>query len=283
MQDLQRNVEPLIACSTGAISRWPDHTGYDRVVRWCPDIPAETFEIMLYDAWYPDLETAIRRIRDLALTVTTVHADKDIPNALLDDRDRAMRIWETNCAFASAVGASALVVHLWGYPVSDRQVDTQIAAIPDLVRIADTHGVSLAVESIPCLDRTPLEHLEKIVAIDDRVRVALDTEFLAIHDQLDAALEQAWLWDDARVVQVHLKDFDGEGFDADGGRRYLHPGEGDIPFARWIPALLAKGYRGPLTLESPVLLPDGKLNLDKLHHSLRLIRGWAGRDMAPES
>jgi sugar phosphate isomerase/epimerase len=144
--------------------------------------------------------------------------------------------------------------------------------LPRLIDIAEAEDVQLAIETIPCTVGTPLENLERVVAADGRASIVLDTEFLSMHDQLDAALDAPFIWDDARVVHIHIKDFDGATEAPDGRRRYLHPGEGAIPFGRWFSEVAARGYRGPLSLEATVVGRDGDVDIDELNDSLAKLR-----------
>ena len=40
------------------------------------------------------------------------------------------------------------------------------------------------------------------------VLIALDTEFLAMHNQLEAVSKADWLWQQNRVRHIHIKDYD---------------------------------------------------------------------------
>jgi sugar phosphate isomerase/epimerase len=267
---------PLVVCSTGAISRGPDATDDQLIDRWCPEIDADAFEIMYYDPWYGRSDDIAARIRDLGLRCVGTHAEKSIgPNLVSDDTDARGQCFThlaENCRFTRTIGASVLVLHLWGLPDGDAKLDQQLAALPRLIDIAEGEGVRLAIETIPCTVHTPLENLERVIAADARTRVVLDTEFLSMHGQLDAALDAASIWDDERVVHIHVKDFDGELEEEDGRRRYLHPGEGSIPFGRWFSEVAARGYRGPISLESTVVGRAGEVDIDRLNRSLARLR-----------
>ena len=59
---------------------------------------------------------------------------------------------------------------------------------------------------------SPLENVRRALERDDRCRVTLDTEFLAHHAELDAALADDALWE--RVAHIHVKDYAGSLRDA---------------------------------------------------------------------
>ena len=267
---------PLVVCSTGAISRGPDATDDQLIDRWCPEIEADAFEIMFYDPWYGRTGEIAARIRDLGLRCVAVHAERSIgPNIVADDAAARAEVDDhlrENCRFAREIGAAVVILHLWGLPDGDARLDEQLAALPRLIDIALDEGVQLAVETIPCTVGTPLGNLERVIAADGRARVVLDTEFLSMHGQLDDALDNATIWSDDRVVHIHIKDFDGREVDGGGRRRYLHPGEGDIPFGRWLSRVAAHGYRGALSLESSVVGPAGEVDIARLNDSLARLR-----------
>ncbi len=88
-----------------------------------------------------------------------------------------------------------MVLHLWGLPDADALIDGQLEELPTLLDIADQHNVMLAVEAIPCVVHDPLGLIHRVLDTDSRAKVALDTEFLGMHDQLDDVFAADWLWD----------------------------------------------------------------------------------------
>lgn len=100
--------------------------------------------------------------------------------------------------------------------------------------------------------------------------MALDTEFLALHDQLDAVFAASWLWQERPVRHVHLKDFDGLLASKD-GRRYLHPGEGQVNFRRFVQQLRTAGFDGALSLEARAIDAEGQIEAARIQASLQFI------------
>ena len=132
--------------------------------------------------------------------------------------------------FAAAIGANQMVLHLWDLPESDSDLPGRLDAVVIAADVADKHSVRLLIETIPCRVSTPLRNVQRVLEHEPRVGVALDTEFLAMHGELEEALAADWLWNDGRVGHVHVKDYDGSLSESDGSRRYLMPGEGRIDF-----------------------------------------------------
>lgn len=103
------------------------------------------------------------------------------------------------------------------------------------------------------------------------VRVALDTEFLALHDQLDAVFAASWLWQEKLVRHVHLKDYDGH-ISSEGVRRYLHPGAGKVDFRRFVQQLQAAEFDGALSLEARAIDAEGQVEVARIQASLQFIK-----------
>jgi sugar phosphate isomerase/epimerase len=98
---------------------------------------------------------------------------------------------------------------------------------------------------------------------DPRCRVTLDTEFLALHGQLDQAHE---LGD--RIAHVHVKDFDPSVWGTR-PRRYLLPGEGVLDLDGFLERL---PYDGTLTLELSAVRDDGGIDADRLEAAAAWLR-----------
>ena len=161
-----------------------------------------------------------------------------------------------------------LILHLWGHPDSDDRFADNLAVLPDCLAMAERHGLTLAVETIPCRSGDPLGNVRRAVEQDNRCTIALDTEFLALHQQLEAALDADWLWQNQPVRHIHIKDYDGAIYSTDNYRRYLHPGEGTIDFPHFFAALKARHYNGYISLEASVVNRDGTRDIEKLRRSL---------------
>jgi sugar phosphate isomerase/epimerase len=242
--------------STGFVNRFPDAAPHEAIVEWFPQLDCDGFELSIGRAW-----NTVRVEHDLGaagLRFATAHADKRIGAELLDDPHAALAELERNCRLAAALGAEIVVFHLWELPVGDRLLEQNLALLPDCLDVADSAGVTLAVETIPCSAGSPLENVHRALDFDDRCRATLDTEFLARHGPLDAAIGDDGLWE--RLVHIHVKDYGGSLRDGSGARRYLIPGEGGIDFESVFAALRRRHYQGALTLEISALTADGNVD-----------------------
>ena len=264
-----------LLCSTGAFGRYPTLIDHKDIVRYAPPLPVAGFEIMYYPDWTTHIEEVARDLLATGLRFPALHVEKDAGPALVSEeagRRAQGREWlRASCRLGQLVGARVAVFHLWGLPDSDEHLDRNLAILGECIEIAVEHEMELAVETVPCTKSTPLEIIRRVIEQDERCYVALDTEFLAIHQQIEAALEADWLWSDSRVRHIHLKDYDGEQYTADGYRRYLHPGEGRLDFAHFFACLKERHFRGNLSLEASIVNPDGSRDIEKLQRSLASI------------
>lgn len=263
-----------LLCSTGAFSRFPDHTGYQAALTYGPHLDVDGFELMFYPHWYDELDQVASILSRSGLAFPAIHAEKNIGVLLgkddLTQRQEGVRRLEANCRLGQQLGSEVLILHLWGWPELDDQLENNLALLEQCMDIAQRYNVLLALETIPCRKTDPLSNIHHAIKRDQRSQVALDTEFLALHHQLHVVFEQSWLWQH-RIRHVHIKDFGGS-LSVDGKRRYLHPGEGSIDFKGFFLGLQQKHYTGNISLESPAIDEHGNVNLEKLHDSLAFLR-----------
>ena len=255
--------------STGLVNRFPDAAPHDAIAEWLPRLAVDGFALAIGHTW--DLPRVEDDLGALGLTFVTAHADKRIGSVLVDEPRQALATLETNCRLAATLGATIVVLHLWELPLGDRRLDENLVLLADCLDIADACDVTLTVETIPASVGSPLANVYRALESDSRCRATLDTEFLALHNELEAALEDDALW--ACVSHVHVKDFDGTLRDRKGARRYLIPGEGTIDFEAVFDALRRYRYESALTLEVSAVTADGRIDANRLREA----EAWLGR------
>lgn len=265
-----------LLCSSGAFGRYPILIDHLDIARYAPPLPIDGIEIMYYPEWTPRIEEIAADLLATGLRFPALHVEKNAAPAMLneDAAERAKgRAWLVgSCQLGKLVGARVAVFHLWGTPGSDEQIERNLSILSECIDIAEEYNMQLAVETIPCVKSTPLEIIQRVIEHDNRSRVALDTEFLAIHKQIEQALDSPWLWSPGLVQHIHLKDYDGQQYTPEGYRRYLHPGEGKLDFARIFAALKQRQFNGNLSLEASVVSPDYTRDSPKLLSSLEHLR-----------
>lgn len=234
--------------------------------------------MIFYPDWYQSSSSISAALATSGLRFPVLHTEKSIGPLLGSDRPAdhvlALERLAQNCQFAQVIGAHTVILHLWGLPESDDHIERNLNSLAACLSIAGTYGVVLAIETIPCRRADPLTHVRHAIEQDQRCQVALDTEFLAIHQQLEAALSSDWLWHTPRVRHIHIKDYDGQMVDSHGVRRFLHPGEGQIPFNNVFVVLKQRDFAGSISLEASALAADGAVDIDRIQCSLALLRAY---------
>jgi len=268
-----------LLCSTGTVNRYPDLTDYHSILVYGPEIEVDGFELMYYPDWTPAIQHIAEDLRDSDLRFPAIHAEKGIGPALVssqrEEREQGWRWMQASCRLGSLLGARLLIFHLWGLPGSDEKIEQNLQYLEDCITLTEKFGLQLAVETIPCRRADPLSNVRLAMEQDARCLVALDTEFLAMHNQLEAALHADWLWQHNRVQHIHVKDYDPDKYSTDNYRRYLHPGEGSINFVQFFQLLRQRNFSGFISLEASVVNRDGTRDMQRLNKSLAFLRQFA--------
>ena len=265
-----------LLCSTGTFSKFPDLTDYRSILTYGPELAVDGFELMFYPDWSTEIEQIATALLKSRLRFPAIHAEKGIVPALLSsrsgEREQGWQWMQANCQLGKSLGADLLIIHLWGLPDSDEKIEQNLQFLNDCRKIAEDCGLKLVVETIPCKYNDPLSNIYRAVEKEPDILVALDTEFLAMHNQLEAALEADWLWQHNRVCHIHIKDYDGTTYSTDNLRRYLHPGEGSINFPKFFDALRLRKFSGNISLEASIVNQAGIRDIDKLRKSLSMLQ-----------
>lgn len=262
-----------ILCSTGAIVGRANGFDHRLIIRYRDDIDADGFELMMLKAFYDNLPGIAGELNRANVPVSTIHFEKDI-TALLglgndEDRREGLRLFTENIRMGDAVGAKKAVFHLWDGRFSARQVKQGIMLLETLYEICDRHGVELVVETVPC-KTSPFSIVGEIAERYPDARFTFDTRHVHFCRETETFL-QSPLWH--RIGHLHISDYSGKTVPDMWGvtRPILHPGEGIIDFEPFFAAM--KDYHGgTVTLESPVMFPDGSHDIPKLNKTLAYLR-----------
>ncbi|MBR7184751.1 MAG: sugar phosphate isomerase/epimerase [Clostridia bacterium] len=274
-------------CSTGTIIGRVNGYNYRHILQimpaLCEAIPLDGLELMMLPAFLDRLPEMARELSDAGLRFPIIHADKEIgthlstgaatqDSALCAD---ALSIWDKNCTMGERISAKQIVIHLWGGLDSDAHLEGNLRYLDRLRARAADSGLEVLIENVPCTTADPMANLAVIHAAFPDQRFVFDTRFAAFHGQLAALTETPWLIGD-RLAHIHISDLrEGEVRDFSRLRPILHPGEGKIDFPALTADLLARGYAGSVTLESPVM-HEGGFAVEKLAASLSLLRRLLG-------
>ena len=263
-----------ILLSTGAFTRSSDPKSYEAILKYGQELAADGLEVIFYPHWYAEQERIARMLCSSQLSFPVLHMEKSIGeyfgSSSIEEREQGVLRFEQNCIFAQQLGSQIAVLHLWAMPSSDNHLERNLQPLTRCLDIAEQHGLMLAIETIPCTYADPLSNVKKGFERDPRTCIALDTEFLAWHDQLEAVFTTSWLWQERVVRHVHLKDFDAH-LVASEERHFLHPGEGQIDFRRFVQQLRVNGYEGALSLEARAIDSENEVEVERIQRSLQFM------------
>jgi len=264
-----------VYCSTGTFLGRYNGRDWRILPELAARIEADGFELMIFSNWYGEFDELARALKTGGLTFGAMHIEKGIGSDLSEeDRERradALRRLSENCALAETLGIKIAVLHLWGAPNSDRYIDRNIELFGECKKIADRHGVTLAVENIVCERGDPLDDWTELVRRYPEIRLTFDTRMCAFHKEFDASYALPY-WTDGHIAHVHFADYSGGFKEFEAIRKILHPGEGEVDIARLAKQLKTTGYRGAVTMESPGLRQDGTVDFEKLNRSLNTLK-----------
>ena len=277
-------------CSTGAIIGRVNGYDYRHILRvmpaLCERVPLDGLELMMLPAYLDKLPEMAREFSAAGLRFPIIHADKEVGTMLSTGAaqgdaglalcGQALRLWEQNCEMGARIGARQIVLHLWGGLDSDAHLAGNLGYLERLRGRALGFGLEVLIENVPCTTADPMTNLAAIHAAFPDQRFVFDTRFASFHLQLDSLTTTPWLIGD-RLAHVHISDLrDGAQRDFSRLRPILHPGEGSIDFPALLGDLTAHGYRGTVTLESPVMSEAG-IDVAKLGASLAMLRELLNR------
>ena len=240
---------------------------------------AEVLEVLPDWQAFPDPVPLRARVADLGLRIHSAHGcwggrsirayrvdlghpDAETRAAGVDDLKRCVD-------WLDAAGGSCLIVHPGGLSAPEDFAIRRDALSQGLTLLADHArgtGVTLCVENMPpgVYPGSQMPDLFELVEELNRpeVALALDTG----HAHISASAESETLAAGRRLRTTHVHDNDGR---ADA---HLPPGLGSIDWDRWVAALDAIDYRGPILLECIKHLRDrpDSLNEDLLARLRRL-------------
>ncbi len=262
----------------------------DEVARTVPRLQDEGAidgcEFMFIRTYYDSGVALAERLVSEGCLFPTFHTDKDIGADLADGgvalsegdgataaekRRTALDKFRYNCETACEAGSMRLVLHLWGGLSSDRAIEFNASALPEILDIADEYSLRVMVENVPSVVTDPLTNLKKIAEYFGRCGVVFDTRFATCHENAKETLSDP---DVARAIEhVHICDYRGGLKEFKCLRPVYHPGEGKCDYDLIFGMLKERGYGGSFTLESQGITgEEPKIDLPRIEKSLEFIR-----------
>ncbi len=258
-----------ILCSTGALIGRPNGRDYRLLEKYAPLLRCDGFEFILYETWYPELETLRHYLKGLQLNIPVFHCEKTLAERITaggdDNLKEALRLFEINCDLAGDLGSRKMVLHLWNGVISDSHFENNLAAFGLLRQIAAGHGIDLLVENVICRG-DPMNHWVELYREYPDIHFIFDTKMADFHRQMDLlyAPEYAWLWKENHIRHYHVNDYSG-GYMEWNNLKVLVPGEGHIDFDRFYDFVKMTGYADTFTFEATGFGPDGTVNICRLN------------------
>ena len=266
-----------VLCSSGALITRLNGRDPKKLRELFPYSAADGLEFMIYPAWDGRLDDVAEIVsafsRDTGVKIPVIHADKHIGELLSqgapEEIEEAFLRFRLGCRVAEKLGASLMVLHLWGGPASDRNIGRNISALGELTEEAAKHGVLLTVENVVCGGKTPLAHIRTIIERYPDAAFTVDTKMAEFHRELPETVACEELW--KRTKHLHVNDYGG-GVRDFSDLRVLHIGEGHVDFEPFFNKVRSSGYDGWATVEATSVLPDGSVDQGKLERSLNAVR-----------
>lgn len=181
-------------------------------------------------------------LQDFALKPYSIHLPKFV---MSQDEQEFKQVTSAVFAFAAKLGIGVAVLHPPGPP---ELYGTQwLTRFDRLLELSEETHCSLTLENMPYIPNVD-EFLLDIIRTHEMTSlgVTIDLEYMRFHgSQMTDIVEKFG----HRLLNVHFRDGDGKLIDADGRRRYLLPGTGDINLLETLRALHRAGYDKAITVE----------------------------------
>jgi len=241
-------------------------------------------ELMMLRFYYDKIDTLCGAVKESGCDVPVIHCEKDVGSLLSraaqkqkeGEReeaavlcDEAIRLFRLNCAVGEKLCIPRMVLHLWGGIESDGYIEYNVEKWEILQRIAREQGLRLLCENVPSNRKDPLYNWHRLLSCIGDGGFVFDTRFGKLHEQIGETLADAAVV--PHIEHVHVSDFAGSYREFSALRPILHPGEGSVDFDEVARLLENIGYRGSVTLESPVMQGE-ELDIRKIEKTLSYLR-----------
>jgi len=269
-----------VICSTGVLVNRDIIENYTIAFDYIKQLDQSLFEIILYPQWRDNYKEIIKGFGSSGKIFKILHCEKKIGSFFangpeeMDEWQEGIRILEANCLVGQELGTEKAVLHLWELPYSDEKIENNLKAVEQCSHIAEKYGMHLCVETIPCKVSSPLKVLKRVVDSDStgECSVTLDLKHIAYHGDVDKIYHESWIWKLKNPAHFHIRDYIGEPFDSTIFSTSLHPGEGNIDFAKLFSFINKSGDKHTITLEASGIRIDGSFNAQKVMTSLNWIK-----------
>ena len=204
---------------------------------------------------YEEAAKIVLQAKEKGAIFPVMHMNQQIGNLISrnedGDIDNALQIFEFNCKYAVKFGVEVLVLHLWGGPPSDKNIEVNISVYPKLKDISDRYDLILTIESVVCNTFKPLDHLKRLWDLyQSDIKFTVDVRHAEFHKSLIETCESAFLWENNLVRHLHISDYAGGYMDWSKLGNSTPITYGDVDFDYFFSFLKSIGYSGSITIEN---------------------------------
>ena len=266
-----------VLCSTGAIIGRPNGRDFTLLEKFRRLIDCDGYEFMMYDTWYDRVDELKRFVLSLDISIPVFHVEKSIGELMgrnfEGDLEKALELFEVNCALANEFGAEKLVLHLWNGVISDKNIAYNIEGYRYLKGIAEAHALELCVENVVCSEGDPMSHFKALAKKYSDVKFTFDTKMAAFHNQIQQFCSEENRYVLEKTCHMHINDYKG-GYKDFNNLKTLHIGKGNIDFQGIFDNLRRVNYRGDFTVEATSFGIDGEVDHCALNESIDAVRRY---------
>ena len=264
-----------ILCSTGALLGRPNGRDFSLLPSLESRLHCDGLELMFYDSWYDQQDALFSVLSGLRKPICVFHAEKGICGMLCSQEPAQVKEglarFTVNCAFAKALRIDTMVFHLWDGWMDDAKVCTAISLYPALHAIAKEHHIRLTIENIVTGQHDPLYYCRLLLQQYPDAIFTYDTKMAAFHQQENDLYSEENASFATAIAHLHINDYDGGYMDWPQFKT-RHIGDGHVDFGSLFPFLKSISYQGHFTTEATSFDQTGSIDLDKLNHTLDLLK-----------
>lgn len=264
-----------ILCSTGGIIGRPNGRDITLLKECARNLECDGFEFMMYSTWYEKIDEVRDFVRSVGAPTPVFHVEKQVGNLISrngeGDTQKALELFDINCALARDLGAEKLVLHLWGGIDSDKDIAHNIEVFNSLLPMAKKRGLLLTVENVVCNHLDPMTHLNTLVSEFPDISFTFDTKMSQFHRQTEQLYENEAVFN--RIKHFHINDYGG-GYMDWSNLKTLHLGAGNVDFDAFFSFVKKIGYKGDFTVEATSFDENGVIDFDSLNTDFRKIKEY---------
>ncbi|MBQ8316007.1 MAG: sugar phosphate isomerase/epimerase [Lachnospiraceae bacterium] len=268
-----------ILCSTGGIIGPQNQRDYRLLENYSKELLCDGFELMMYKAWYEEIDDLISYLKGLRLYIPVVHCEKNIGRCIgtgtAEEIECGFEFFKADCRVAKEISAQKLVLHLWGGIVSDSNFENNLSCYKKFKEIASQYDLDLQIENIVCNVKDPMTRWCQLAERYPDIRFVFDTKMAAFHGQMGLLYqkEYEWLWKNGHICHYHIGDYSSIPMDW-ANLKSLPIGKGNIDFDSFAVFLKNINYNGFLTLEGTSFNENGEADIALLNKCFEIMRGW---------